>query len=87
MENRRQVVQGKVHQTFGRVLDGRSKPTESQQLCPGRGRELGVVIPLATGARGELRWALDLLESEVWVVGVLEPVEAPLASWLESGRE
>lgn len=49
--------------------------------------ELGVIVTLAAGARGELRWALDLLEGEVRVVGVLEPVEAPLAAGLESSRE
>ena len=46
-------------------------------------REHGIVITLASRDVSQRRGALDLLEGEVWVIGVLEPVEAPLAAVLE----
>lgn len=51
------------------------------------GRERRVVVAAAVGAGDDLARALDLLKVEVGVVGVLEPVEAPLAAGLELGRE
>lgn len=47
------------------------------------GRELGVVVTLAAADIEEGLGALDLLKGEVGVVGVLEPVESPMATVLE----
>jgi hypothetical protein len=51
------------------------------------GREVAVVVAAASGASDELGWALDLTEAEARVVGVLEPVEAPVAAGLEGVGE
>lgn len=47
------------------------------------GREAGVVVTLASTDVEESLGALDLLKGEVRVVGVLEPVESPVATVLE----
>lgn len=46
-------------------------------------REARVVVALAAADVGESLGALDLLKGEVGVVGVLEPVETPVATVLE----
>jgi hypothetical protein len=46
-------------------------------------RESAVVVADAAGDCDDLLGALDLLELNVGVVGVLEPVKAPLATILE----
>ena len=52
-----------------------------------KNREVAVVGSLAARLGNDLSRALDLLEGEGRVVGVLEPVEPPLTSWLEGRRE
>jgi hypothetical protein len=43
-----------------------------------------LVITSDTARDGsEFSWALNLLELEVWVVGILEPVKSPVATVLE----
>jgi len=37
----------------------------------------------AVGLAGQLSGAINLLECDIWVVGVLEPVESPVAACLE----
>lgn len=71
----------------GRVLASRRGRWVVAAASGGEDREARVVGPPAARAGNELGRALDLLEGEVRVVGVLEPIEAPVASGLETGRE
>ena len=58
----------------------RTAPRRSRRKYP-------VIGSLAARLGNDLSRTLDLFEGEGRVVGVLEPVEPPLTSWLEGRRE
>lgn len=45
------------------------------------------LLPNAAGLVGQSFGASNLLERNAWVISVLEPIEPPLATWLELLRE
>ena len=45
------------------------------------------LLPNAAGLVGQSFGASNLLERNAWVIRVLEPIEPPLATWLELLRE